>query len=161
MATVVISFEFVDKERQTISVPLHFDAGDIETLEKAQDVATTYITKLHGVSANRVQRDTVTFPLTSPAVDFGVAMPEGYSVRAGATLSFRDSQNVGQSLYVPGVYDTQLIDGVVNSETTQMATLLDDAIGRDSSENGEPLSARSGAKFSSYVQGRATTRKIR
>jgi len=156
--TAKISFHWVDGEGTTsgMTTPLHFDLGDVATLAEAQAQATLYETALHAVSGCAIDRMEVTFGLSAA----GTESPDaGYRTRTGATLSFLDSDGVGQSIYIPGILDDKILDGVVDSSDTEVAALINAILGNVGGT--DPVSSRGSASaFDSYVGGKQSNRKV-
>lgn len=154
MPTVLISTVWEDTEGARISVPLYFDAADITTLALAQTALTAYEPLLHAVSGNAIVEAKVSFNLNVA----GTETPDaGYRVDAGATLGFTDSDQVGQSLYLPGILEDKIVNGIVAADDTDVLALINYITGGT-----YPLSSRGSASlWANYRIGRATVRKIR
>lgn len=158
MPTVLISPVFTDVEGNTYSVPLHFATADITTLVLAQSNFNSYETALENVSGCAITAASVTFPLT---VDGGQSPDNGYNTRSGATLSFEDTDTVGESLYIPGVLDTKLINNIIDAADTDVAALIDHITNADSPSPHGLATRGSAALWTTYKIGRASIRKVR
>jgi hypothetical protein len=157
MATVGISIVWQDVEGLRFADRLDFDAGDIPTLIVAQAQLVLYEGLLENVSGGAIVEASVTFPLTVSASESPDA---GYSVRSGAYLSFKDSDSVGQGLYIPCILGDKIIDDVVDADDTEMAALIDGILGNTSGT--KPLSSRgSGSLYASYRGGKGASRKVK
>lgn len=158
MPTVRVSVKWRDVEGKTsqISEPLYFDVADVATLAEAQATFTQYEGLLGAVSGCAIVEAEVTFPLT---VSLAQAADPGYRTRTGATLSFVDSDGVGQSLYIPGILDDKIANGVVDETDGDIVPLINEIIGNPGVT--DPLSTRgSAAKFATFEGGRQSNRKV-
>jgi hypothetical protein len=133
---------------------LYFDAGDITTIANAQSAYTAYETLMQALSGNIIVGAEVCFALNLAG---GESADAGYRVDAGATLGFTDSDAVGQSLYIPGILEAKITNGIVSASDTDVAALLTYI-----SSGAFPLSSRGSASlWAAYRIGRATVRKLR
>jgi len=158
MATTAISIKFRDIEGKEVTEVLFFDSGDVGTVALAQAQLAKYETLLEAVSGLPIVEANVTFGLT---VDTGQSPDAGYSVRAGARLSFLNSDTVSDSLYVPGFLQGKMSNDIVNDADAQVLALIN-AIKGDGADGEEPLSTRgSGALWATYRGGKGTSRKVK
>lgn len=154
MASVRISTKWRDTEGREVSVPLYFDTGDVSTVALAQTAYTTYELLLQALSGNALFEAEVCFPLVST----GAGSPDsGYNVRSGAYASFMNSDSQADGLYIPGILESKMINGILDIAETDVAAFITEAI-----SGAIPLSTRgSGSKWSSIIRGFETVRKLR
>jgi hypothetical protein len=145
----------VEGKSSQLVVPMYFDAADVPTLADAQTTFTKYETLLHALSGCVIAEAEVVFPLTLA----GTESPDaGYRTRTGATLSFINSDEQGDSIYVPGILDDKIIDGIVDSSDSDVADFITEATGGGTTD---PLSTRgSGSLWTDYEGGKQTNRKV-
>lgn len=158
MATTAISIKWRDVEGKEITEVLYFDVADVATVAAAQTQLTAYEALLEDVSGCVIVEANVTFGLTVSTVE----TPDvGYSVRSGAYLSYKDSDNVGQGLYIPGILGGFIVNDIVVETATEVAALIAATLG--SGVGGEePLSSRgSAALWSDFIKGKGTSRKVK
>lgn len=158
MATVRMSVTYEDAEGDRVTQALHWDSADVTTVAEAQDAFTDFETLIHDVTGGAIVDAEVSFPLTIA----GTETPDaGYSVFSGATLSFRDSDGNGQSLYVPAILQSQIAGQVVNDVATPgMLEFLADVETNGFGTGGHRLSSRgSGALWNTFLTGKRSTRK--
>lgn len=158
MPTTLISVTWVDAEGDKITVPTYWDSTDVATVADAQAVITGLEGLLENVAGPVILSAEVKFPLTASQVENA---DSGYSVFSGATLSFRNSDGVGDQLYIPGILQSQIADQVVIPSTTEMAALIA-ALSTSTGvgANAARISSRgSGSLWNAYVKGKRSTRK--
>lgn len=150
-----ITLVWEDAEGNTHPETLYFDSADLTDLATAQAAVTDYATLMAAISGCIITDAHITWQLSVPTP--GTA-DGGYFVTTGAYFSFKDSNEVAQGFYIPGVTNENMIGKIVNSEATGVEALIEAAIG-----NGvdvEPLSTRgSGAQFSEFRTGKQANRK--
>jgi len=158
MATTAISIKWRDVEGLEKTEVLFFDSGDVATVAEAQAQITAYEALLEDVSGCIIVEANATFGLTVSAVE---TADVGYSVRAGAYLSFVNSDNVGDGMYIPGILNGFMSDDVLNDAATEPAALIAAMLG--SGVGGEePLSTRgSAALWTTYRGGKGASRKVK
>jgi len=158
MASTAISLVWEDAEGKRYPTTINFDYTDVDTLAKAATQLSEYEPILEAMSGCVITEASVTFPLTAD----DVATPDvGYSVRAGAYLSFVDSDGVGQGIYIPGMLASKMANDVVNDGDSDVAAFIADALGEGVGGE-EPLSARgSGALFTTFRGGKGASRKVK
>lgn len=157
MPTTSISYLVTDAEGESIRQVIHFDSSDVTTVAEAQDAFTDFELLLEDVMGPAIEEAYVTIPLTVSAVE---TPDSGYSVWSGATLSVRDSDGKGQSIYVPGILQAFMQDKIVIASGTEMATFLADLLTNGFGTGGHRVSsAFSGALWNEYVRGKRATRK--
>jgi hypothetical protein len=158
MPTVRITPTWEDLEGQRINTPLYFDSGDVPTLLSAQTIFSGYELLLQAVSGAKLVEAEVCFGLTATGAGGALA---GYNVRSGAWAGFENSAGQGDGLYIPGVLNTMMINGVLDSEAPDVADLIDAIIGTTSDPT-EPLSSRNSAiLWTAFKRGYQTVRKLR
>lgn len=158
MPTNRITFYFQDAEGDQISVPTYWDSTDVTTVAQAQDVVTDFEALIENCIGPVVYAATVEFGLTVSSVE---TPDDGYSVYSGATLSFKDSDTVGQSLYLPGILQSQIANEIViPTASPGMLEFLADVQTNGFGTGGHRISSRgSGALWNTYVIGKRSTRK--
>jgi hypothetical protein len=158
MATTAISVKWRDVEGLEKTEVLFFDVSDVDTVAKAQTQLTKYELLLEDISGAVIVEANVTFGLTVSAV----ATPDvGYSVRAGAYLSFQNSDNVGDGIYIPAVLNGFMTDDVLNDDDTEPAALIAAMLGTGS-DGEEPLSTRGSASlWTAFRGGKGASRKVK
>ncbi len=157
MPTTRITFEFTDAEGDKLTVPTYWDAANVDTVAKAQDAASDFETLVEACIGPVVSGMSVEFGLTHSTAE---TPDSGYSVFSGATLSFKDSDNVGQSLYFPGILQSQIANEIVipTADPGMLQFLADISAGFGTGNH--RISTRgSGALWSQYVIGKRSTRK--
>ena len=156
MPTVRMSLTFQDVEGSKKTIPLYFDSADITTLAIAQTVYTIYETALHAVTGAAIVNAEVCFGLNLSNAETPDA---GYSVYNGAYMSFDDSDDVGQGIYVPAMLQGKMANELVIPTDTQVAALIDLIL--NGTGGAEPLSSRgSAALWTAYKIGRQVVRKV-
>lgn len=161
MATVVISFEITDAEGDSLTLATHWDTADVDTVAKAQDAATDFETLIQNVMGPVVTGIQVAFPLTHETVE---TADSGYSVYSGATISVRNSDDQGDSIYIPGILQSNIQNEVVVvASGTAMEDFVNALTTSDGFGTGSPasrISTRgSGSLWNTYVKGKRSTRK--
>lgn len=156
MPTARITTIWRDIEGKQMTVPLYFDTGDVSTVALAQTAFTAYETLLHAMSGNAIIGAEVCFGLT-PA---GTENPDaGYYLNSGAWAGFENSDTVGDGLYIPGILNSKVVGGVLDSGDADVAAFITAATGGGTPP---PLSSRGSASlWASFVRGFQTTRKLR
>lgn len=168
MPSTLISFEVEDSEGDIVSLPLYFDATGadaVDTVAKANAAAAEWAKVLNFVTACRVGRATVTFDLGDKGG--GKLVPTtAYTNDRGATISVRDSNTIGQSLYIPGYLLSEISSKVVSLDgenTVRLVAAIEEGEYHDGSDDVEiehRLSSRgSGSLWTSVLKGKQTTRK--
>jgi hypothetical protein len=156
MPTTQISFRWTDTENDHIRETLDFDTGDVPTVAEAQEQATKYELLMEAMSGCKIDEISVTFPLTVSSAE---AADSGYSVYSGATLSFQNSDGVGDSVYIPGILEAKIANKIVIDSDTEVAEFIDAATGSGANTE-EPVSTRgSAALWTLYKKGKRATRK--
>lgn len=157
MPTTSISYEVTDAEGEAIRQVIHFDSTDVTTVAEAQSAFTDFEALLEATIGPAVTAASVTLPLT---VSTAETPDSGYSVWSGATLSVRDSDNVGKSMYLPGILQINMADKIVIPTGTEMAAFLADLLTNGFGAGGHRVSsANSGSLWDEYVRGKRSTRK--
>lgn len=152
MPTVRITTIWEDSEGRRQSVPLYFDSLDITTLASAQTAYVAYETLMLAISGASIVEAEVTFGI---AVAGGQTPDSGYNVRSGAYLSFENSDDVGDGLYLPAILENDIANGVVNPDDADVAAFIAQA-----TSGSPPLSTRGSASlWSDFIRGRETVRK--
>lgn len=144
-----------DNEGRTKSTPMYFDSNDITTLALAQTAYTGYEALLAALSGCALVEAEVCFPL---AVSGAQNPDAGYNVNTGAILGFRDSDGIGQSMYIPGILEDKVIANVVDDEDGDITALVTEA-----TNNGTllPWSSRGSASlWAIYRGGKFAARKV-
>lgn len=121
MAVANITFKLVDSEDQYKTMLVHYNESEVDTLEKAQHIATILAPKIAGISGCKVVGARVDFPLTVPA---DAAPDAGSRVDAGATLSFYNTSGTAHSLYIPGFLTSKMVSGVVTASDSNVAGFI-------------------------------------
>jgi len=158
VATTMISVVFEDVEGLRWREPIYFDVGDVDTVAKAQTQLGKYETLLENLSGCAIVEAQVTFNLT---VDTGQSPDVGYSIRSGAYLSFRNSDSVGDGIYIPGILGNKISNDVIIDSETNVAAFIAAASGSGANSE-EPLSTRgSGSLWATYLKGKGASRKVK
>lgn len=122
MATLVISYKIKDSEESFTTMPIHYNESDVDTVAKAQGIATTFAPLFAAISGCEIVGARADFPLTVPADPVGT--DAGYRNDAGATLSIFNASARAQSLFIPGFLLSRLSQGVVNGDDADVAAFL-------------------------------------
>lgn len=155
MATVKISTTWEDAEGDQKTIPWYFDSGDLTTIALAQTAFTGYETLMHAISGNAIVAAEVCFGLNVAGTQNPTA---AYNVHSGAYMSFTDSDDVGQGVYVPGVLDSKLVNRVLNAADSDVAALITAMTGGGALD---PFSSRGSASlWAAYNIGRRVVRKV-
>lgn len=120
MSTVLISVTFIDHEGDTRTVPTYWDDTDVTTLAEAQAVCTGLETLLRAVTGTDIEEFNITF---NQAPGQAPNPSDGYPIHTGATLSFLNSDGVGDSFFVPGILESLIQNKLVLNQNA-MATLI-------------------------------------
>jgi len=153
----MISLIWQDVEGNRIPSQLYFDSTDVATVALAATQLTKYEPLLEAMSGCAIVEASVTFPLTA---DTNENPDGGYSVRAGAYLSFRDSDGVGQGIYLPGILGDKISNDAVDDSDSDVSAFVDAATG-NGTDGEEPLSTRGSASiWSTWRGGRGASRKV-
>lgn len=157
MPTVPVSFLVTDAEGEDIRQVIHFDSTDVTTLAEAQDAFTDFEALFEACIGPAITAAYVQLPLT---VSTAESPDSGYSVWSGATLSVRDSDGRGQSIYLPGILESQIDNKIVIPTATQMAAFLADLTSSGFGTGGHRVSTQgSGSAWNAYVKGVRSSRK--
>lgn len=152
-----MGLSWIDAEGGTpITEAIHWALDDVGNPTDAQAELDTLVPLLVAVSGCRIVAARIYFDLVVPAQSAAVA---GYSKNTGARLSFKDTNGVGDSMYIAGMLQSQLVNNTkfVDAGTTQMQALINKVTGQSGVD---PLSSYgSGAKWASYVNGQKANRK--
>lgn len=158
MATTAISIKWRDVEGKEITEVLYFDTGDVGTVAQAQTQLTAYETLLEDISGCIIVEANVTFGLTVSTTE---TADVGYSVRSGAYMSYKDSDNVGQGIYVPGILGAFIVNDIVVASATEVAAFIAATLGTGAGGE-EPLSTRgSSALWTTFLRGKGASRKVK
>lgn len=156
MPTTQISFRWTDTENDHIREVLDFDSADVPTVAEAQEQATKYELLMEALSGCKIDEISVTFPLTASTAE---SADSGYSVYAGATLSFQNSDGIGDSVYIPGILEAKIANKVVIDSDAEVDEFIQAATGNGANTE-EPVSSRgSGSLWALYKKGKRATRK--
>ena len=153
-----MNFTWRDKEGKSsqLTVAVYFDNADITSIADAQATFTAYETLLHACSGCHIVAGEVIFPMTTADVE---NPDDGYNTRSGAILQFKDSNGVGQSLYIPGVLQDKIVNGVIDENDGDITALVNEIIANPGTT--DPLSTRgSDSKWSTFEGGRQANRKV-
>ena len=161
MATTKISVKYQDAEGESKREAYHFDATDVTTVAEAQDAFTDFETLVHNCIGPAIVEADVTIPLTCALTE---TPDSGYSVWTGATLSFKDSDGVGKSLYLPGILQAMMQSKKVLNTTSPSPNainlLIADIITNGFGTGAHRLSSYgSGALWNTYLDGDRSGRK--
>lgn len=158
MATTAISIKWRDVEGLEITDVLYFDSGDVGTVALAQTQLTAYEALLEDISGCIIVEANVTFGLTVSTVE---TADVGYSVRSGAYFSYRNSDTVGDGIYIPGILGGFISDDVVNDAATEVAAFIAATLGTGAGGE-EPLSTRGSASlWTLFRGGKGASRKVK
>lgn len=97
MATLLLTFKILDGEGNIRTMPLHYNESEVDTLAKAQGIATSLAPIIEGTITGEVIGAECTFPLTVPAPSNTASGRND----AGATLSYYVTGGTSDSLYIP------------------------------------------------------------
>ena len=112
MPVTLITYKVKDSEDNVSSMPVYYDAADVNTVADAQGIATSFAPLFNAVSGCKIIGAEVAFPLTVPVP---AAVTDGYRNDAGATMSFYNSEGRAWSMFVPGFLGTLMSNKVVNT----------------------------------------------
>lgn len=123
MATLIISYKIKDAEEDRfVTMPIHYNESQVDTVAKAQAIATDFAPLFAAVSGCEIIGARADFPLTVPIDPVGT--DSGYRVDAGATLSIYNASGRAHSLFVPGFLLSRIVNGVVDSSDADVAAFL-------------------------------------
>lgn len=156
MPTFTLGFTWRDSEGIESTFPLHFDTTDVTEIADVQAIYDEYKPILEALSGAIIVGGSFSWDL----VPGTLGTPDsGYFLNSGATLSFRNSDGVADSMYLPAILNANLVGQVVNSETAGMVALIAEATGAGAAT---PVSTYgSGSAWTTYRRGYQSQRKIK
>jgi hypothetical protein len=159
MAVLVISYKIVDAEGHYRTMPVHYNESNVDSVTKAQEVATAFAPLFGLVSGCEIVGARADFPLTVPADPVGT--DAGYRGDAGATLSFYNSGGKAHSLFIPGFLLSRLEAGKVNASDPDVTNFINGLVTGVGASG--PFQATDGNELplSAYARGFQSTRKTR
>lgn len=153
MPTARISTLWQDTEGRQVSIPLYFDTGDVSTLALAQTAFNAWETVLEALSGNAIVGAEVCFALTHSTAE---SPDSGYNVRSGAYASFMNSDSQADGLYIPGILEAKMIEGILDPTDADVAAFITAA-----TTGTYPLSTRGSASlWTTFRRGFETVRKL-
>lgn len=158
MATTKISVKWRDAEGKEVTEQMYFDVGDVATVAAAQTQLTAYEALLEDVSGCIIVEANVEFPLAVSTVEIADV---GYNVRSGVWIAYRNSDGVGDGLYVPGILDGMTSEDKLDRGVSEVNLLLN-AIEGTGINSEERLSTRGSASlWATYRGGKRVSRKVK
>lgn len=158
----IISYEIMDTEGNRTSMPVKYKTGEVNTVALAQGVVNEFVPLFEKISKCTIVGVSVEFALTLTDAAVVTALATGaedfYTNDRGATLSYITTNEVGDSIFVPGWDLDKMSNKVVSTAAADVGNFLNALLGAGIT-GGYKAVDRAGDFYASYVRGRQTTRK--